>query len=41
MKKRYKIKEVNKTKLKSYLTNANKSSNKGSGGSNRGKRNNT
>lgn len=37
MKKHYKIKEVNKIKLKSYLTNADKSSNKGSGRSNRGK----
>ena len=39
MKKRYKIKEVNKIKLKSYLSDADKKCNKGSGGNNRGKRN--
>ena len=39
MKKNYKVKEVNKTKLKSYLKDANKTDNKGNRGSTRSKRN--
>ena len=41
MKKYYKIKKINITKLKSYLQDAIKTINKGSGGSDRGKCNNT
>ena len=39
MKKRYKVKEVNKTKLKSYLRNANTKNNTGQSGGSSSKRN--
>ena len=41
MKKNYKVKEKNKTKLKSYLKNGTKTTRKGSGGCTCNKRNNS
>ena len=41
MKKNYKVKEINKTKLKSYLKDGNKTTSKGSGRCTRNKRNNS
>lgn len=40
MKKRYKVKEINKTKLKTYLKNADNKCNKGSRRNNSGQYNN-